>query len=80
MGGACGTFWGKRRCTCRILMGKLEGKRSLGRPRRRLVGICVTDFTILHFVFPGSEGYDSNDYYYYYYHHHYHHHNHGAQN
>ena len=39
-------------------MGKLEGKRPLGRPRRRLVGVCVVDFTILHFVPPDSEGYD----------------------
>jgi hypothetical protein len=58
---------GKRRCTCRILVGKREGKRRLERPRRRLVGICVTDFAILHFVSPGSERYDSNYYYYYYY-------------
>jgi hypothetical protein len=28
---------GKRRNACRILMGKPEGKRPLGRPRRRLV-------------------------------------------
>ena len=34
-------------------MGKLEGRR----PRRRFVGIYVTDFAILHFVTPGREGY-----------------------
>jgi hypothetical protein len=28
---------GKRRNACRILVGKPEGKRSLGRPRRRWV-------------------------------------------
>jgi len=26
---------GERRCVCRVLVGKPEGKRSLGRPRRR---------------------------------------------
>jgi hypothetical protein len=57
---------GKRRCTCRISVGKLEGKRPLGRPRRRLVCICVTDFMIVHFVTPGREGYDANYYYCYY--------------
>ena len=48
----------KRRGIYRILVGKLEGKRPLGRPRSRLVGVCVVDFTILHFVPPDSEGYD----------------------
>jgi len=50
MGGACGTFWGGGDV-------QLEGRRPLGRPRRRFVGICVIDFAILHFVTPGSEGY-----------------------
>jgi hypothetical protein len=36
MGGACSTI-GEKRNACRILVGKLEGKRSLGRPRRRRV-------------------------------------------
>jgi len=26
---------GERRCVCRVLVGKLEGKRPFGRPRRR---------------------------------------------
>jgi hypothetical protein len=34
MGGACGTY-GEKRGTYRVLVGKPEGKRPLGRPRRR---------------------------------------------
>jgi len=34
MGGACGAYGGGERCA-RVLVGKPEGKRSLGRPRRR---------------------------------------------
>jgi len=34
MGGACSTF-GERRGVNRVLVGKPEGKRPLGRPRRR---------------------------------------------
>ena len=34
MGGSCSTY-GERRCAYRILVGKLEGKRPLGRPRCR---------------------------------------------
>jgi len=34
MGGACSTMW-QRRGSYRVLMGKPEGKRPLGRPRRR---------------------------------------------
>jgi len=34
MGGACGTH-GDRRGVYRVLMGKHEGKKPLGRPRRR---------------------------------------------
>jgi hypothetical protein len=34
MGGACSTNGGKRNI-CRITVGKPEGKRPLGRPRRR---------------------------------------------
>jgi hypothetical protein len=33
MGGACST-WGVRRGAYRVLVGKPEGKRTLGRPRR----------------------------------------------
>jgi len=32
MGGACGTYWGSR-SAYRILMGRPDGKRQLGRPR-----------------------------------------------
>jgi len=32
MGGACGTYWGEDRYIC---LGKPEGKRPLGRPRRK---------------------------------------------
>ena len=35
MGGACGTY-GEGRGVYRVLVGKPEGKRPLGRPRRRL--------------------------------------------
>jgi hypothetical protein len=35
MGGACSTY-GERRGVYRVLVGKSEGKRSLGRPWRRL--------------------------------------------
>jgi hypothetical protein len=34
---------GERRNACRILMGKPEGKRSLGRPRRRWVNNIKID-------------------------------------
>ena len=34
MGRACGAYGGGERCA-RVLVGKPEGKRSLGRPRRR---------------------------------------------
>ena len=34
MGGACGAYWGGRGVH-RVLVGKPEGKRPLGRPRRR---------------------------------------------
>ena len=36
MGGACGAYW-EVRGVYRVLVGKPEGKRPLGRPRRRLV-------------------------------------------
>ena len=36
MGGACRTY-GERRGVYRVLVGKPEGKRPLGRPRRRWV-------------------------------------------
>jgi hypothetical protein len=36
MGGPCSTN-GEKRNTCRLLVGKPEGKRPLGRPRRRWV-------------------------------------------
>jgi hypothetical protein len=35
MGGACSAYGGKR-CVYWVLVGKPEGKRPLGRPRRRL--------------------------------------------
>jgi hypothetical protein len=42
MGRACSTH-GEIRNAYRILVGKPEGKRSLGRPRRRWVDIIKTD-------------------------------------
>jgi hypothetical protein len=43
MGGAFSTI-GEKRNTCRILVGNLEGKRSLGRPRHRWVNNIRMDF------------------------------------
>jgi ferredoxin-thioredoxin reductase catalytic subunit len=34
MGGVCSTY-GERKGVCRVVVGKLEGKKPLGRPRRR---------------------------------------------
>jgi hypothetical protein len=34
---------GERKSACRILMGKLEGRRPLGRPRRRWVDNIKVD-------------------------------------
>jgi len=35
MGGACSAYGGERRSVNRVLVGKHEGKRPLGGPRRR---------------------------------------------
>jgi hypothetical protein len=35
MGGACGTYGRERRGVYKVLLGKPEGKRPLGRPRSR---------------------------------------------
>ena len=43
MGGACGAYGGGERCA-RVLVGKPEGKRSLGRPRRRWEDNIEMDF------------------------------------
>jgi hypothetical protein len=43
MGGACSTN-GERRNAYRLLVGKLEGRRPLGRPRRRWFDIIRMDF------------------------------------
>jgi hypothetical protein len=42
MGGSCSTN-GEKRNTYRILLGKPEGKRPLGRPRRRWVDNIIMD-------------------------------------
>jgi hypothetical protein len=39
MGGACSTNGGEKRNACRLLVGKPEGTRPLGRPRRRWVDL-----------------------------------------
>jgi hypothetical protein len=44
MGGACSTNGGEEECICRILVGKPEGKRPLGRQKRRWVFSIKTDF------------------------------------
>ena len=43
MGGACSTY-GERRGIYRVLVGKPEGKKLLGRPRRRWKDNIQTDF------------------------------------
>jgi len=43
MGGACSTM-GERRGVCRVLVGKPEGKRTLGRPRRSWEDNIKMDF------------------------------------
>jgi len=43
MVGACSTY-GERRDVYRVLVGKLEGKRPLGRPRPRGEDIIKKDF------------------------------------
>ena len=43
MGGACSVY-GERGCLYRILVGKPEGKRSLGRPRHRWEDNIKMDF------------------------------------
>jgi hypothetical protein len=40
MGGVC-SMYGEKRCTYRVLVGKCEGKRPLGRPRRRWEDIIM---------------------------------------
>jgi hypothetical protein len=35
MGGACSMKWGEKRNAFRLLVGKPEGRRPLGRPSRR---------------------------------------------
>ena len=42
LGGACSTY-GEKRGVYRVLMGKPEGKRPLGRPRRRWEDNIKTD-------------------------------------
>jgi hypothetical protein len=42
MGGACSKY-GERRGAYRVLVGKPEGKRQLGRPRRRWEDNIMTD-------------------------------------
>ena len=42
MGGACGTY-GERNGAYRVLVGKPDGKRPLGRPGRRWVGDIKMD-------------------------------------
>jgi hypothetical protein len=43
MGRACSTNGGERRNAYRVLVGKPEGKRPLGRPRRRWVNNIKMD-------------------------------------
>jgi len=42
MGGTCSTY-GERRDICMVFVGKPEGKRPLGRPRRRWEGNIKID-------------------------------------
>jgi hypothetical protein len=43
VGGTCGTNGEKRKNVYRLLVGKPEGKRPLGRPRRRWIGNIKID-------------------------------------
>jgi len=43
MSEACNTY-GERRCACRVLVGKTEKKRPLGRPRSRCEGEIKMNF------------------------------------
>ena len=43
VGGACGAYGGGERGVHRVLVGKLEGKRQLGRPRGRWEDNIKTD-------------------------------------
>jgi hypothetical protein len=52
MGRACSTNWGDEECI-RILVGNLEGKKPLGRPRRRWVDNIKMDL--------GEIGWDGMD-------------------
>jgi hypothetical protein len=45
MGGACSTYGGEVEYTYKILVGKPEGKKPLGRPRRRWVDTIKMDIT-----------------------------------
>ena len=47
MGGACGTY-GEGRGVHGVLVGKPEGKRPLGRPRRRWEDNIKMDFKVCH--------------------------------
>jgi hypothetical protein len=42
MGRTCSTYWEERNTHYKIFVGKLEGRRPLGRPRRRRVDNIVT--------------------------------------
>jgi hypothetical protein len=55
MGRECSTH-GKKRNACRISMGKAEGKRPLGRPKRRWVDNIKMDLREI-----GWDGMDSTD-------------------
>jgi hypothetical protein len=46
MGGGCNTY-GERRCVNRVLVGKPEGKRPLGRPRLRWEDNIQMDLLIM---------------------------------
>jgi hypothetical protein len=43
MGGACSTNWGEEEHIYILLVGEREGKRPLGRPRRRLAANIEID-------------------------------------
>ena len=47
MGGACCTYGWQRRGVYKVLIGKPEGKRPLGRPRRRWEGSTKMDLQVV---------------------------------
>jgi hypothetical protein len=59
MGRACSTNGGEEKCIYRIFVGKPEGKRPLGRPRRRWVHNIKMD--LIWFILDRHTSHNIND-------------------